>query len=100
VYPKSVLEVFGPDWALNARGIYYRHYFSDDWITYGHRLYKPSLEGSDWSSPREASRRQRAKRLAQHALDNERWNKKKSAWEADAWHDVFGHMRDDPLVAA
>ena len=33
-------------------------------------------------------------------LDNARWNKSEYGWEADAWSDVFGQMRDDPVIAA
>lgn len=31
---------------------------------------------------------------------NKKWDKSEYAWDADAWADVFGKMRDDPVVAA
>ena len=47
----------------------------------------------------EHNRRERARQLLRHTLDNERWNKSEYAWEADAWVDVFGQMRNDPALA-
>jgi hypothetical protein len=56
-------------------------------------------EEIDWHHPDEEWRRTRARRFLKHTLDNERWKKAEYAWEADAWTDVFGLMRDDPLLA-
>lgn len=97
----SMLGDLKEDWAWNARGVYYRHCYSPEWVTEGHRLWIPTLdEGAKWNDFGEESRRIRAQRLVKHALDNERWNKSEYAWEADAWSDVFGQMRDDPVIAA
>lgn len=97
--PPLMIERIGNDWGMNARGIYYRHYYSPGWVTAGHDLWLPSLDQIDWDHSSENSRRSRAKTFMNHALDNERWNKSEYAWEADAWTDVFGQMRCDPALA-
>jgi len=84
---------------MNARGIYYRHYYSPGWVTAGHDLWLPSLDAVDWMDPTEKGRRRRARVFVKHVLENEKWNKSEYAWEADAWHDVFGQMRNDPVLA-
>jgi len=38
--------------------------------------------------------------LLRHNLNNARWKKSEYAWEADAWNDVFGQMRNDPVISA
>ncbi|SPO07514.1 uncharacterized protein DNG_10208 [Cephalotrichum gorgonifer] len=97
--PPYLIDRFGSDWGLNARGIYYRHHYSPGWVTAGHSLWLPSLDQTDWEHPSEEPRRKRARVLVGHALDNERWRKSEYAWEADAWTDVFGLMRNDPALA-
>ena len=67
-------------------------------------MWLPTLRGDDgvdidWTHPGERRRRRRAMIFLRHLLDNERWKKAEYAWEADAWTDVFGLMRDDPLLA-
>ncbi|KAK4041587.1 hypothetical protein C8A01DRAFT_45244 [Parachaetomium inaequale] len=57
-----------------------------------------SWVGIGWSHS-VTRRRTRARRFVRHIVDNERWKKVEFAWEADAWTDVFGLMRDDPLLA-
>jgi hypothetical protein len=94
-----LIDRFGADWGMNARGIYYRHYYSSGWVTADHSLWLPSLNGEDWNHRDEKSRRARAKIFLKHVLDNEKWNKSEYAWEADAWTDVFGLLRNDPLLA-
>jgi hypothetical protein len=84
---------------MNARGIYYRHYYSLEWVSADHNLWLPSLDICEWSQPSEEPRRVRARRLLKHILDNEKWNKSEYAWDADALTDVFGQMRDDPSLA-
>ncbi len=97
----SMLRDHREDWVWNARGVYYRHFYSSEWVTEGRSLWVPTLdEGANWNDPGEESRRIRAQRLVKHALDNERWNKSEYAWDADAWSDAFGQMRDDPVIAA
>jgi hypothetical protein len=84
---------------LNARGIYYRHHYSPRLVTMGRKTWVPTLENTDWDEPGEIGRRERARVIAEHNLDNETWNKSEYAWEADAWSDVFGEMRNDPVLA-
>ncbi|KAK4243152.1 hypothetical protein C7999DRAFT_18457 [Corynascus novoguineensis] len=101
--PPSLVDRFGADWRNNARGIYYRHFYSPGWVTADHSLWLPSLRGDsgediDWNCPGEERRRARASIFLKHVLDNERWKKAEYTWEADAWTDVFGLMRDDPLL--
>ena len=45
-----------------------------------------------------SDRRQRACVAASHALRNEQWNKSQFAWDADARSDIFGQIKDDPLL--
>lgn len=85
-----MIERFGADWGLNARGIYYRHHYSPGWVSFGHNLWMPSLDGIDWKHFSESSRCSRAETFLKHVLNNERWKKSEYAWEADAWADVFG----------
>ncbi|KAE8415700.1 hypothetical protein BDV36DRAFT_285156 [Aspergillus pseudocaelatus] len=68
------------------------------WVTAGHDLWTPSLDGIDWNHSSESSRRSRAKTLLKRILNNERWRKGEYAWAADAWTHVFGQMRDDPVL--
>lgn len=117
--PLGMVGTYGKDWELNAKGIYYRHFFSEHWVTDGRKLWTPSLEGIDWTDPAEKPRRERARAFIKHVLEyvmfpvpvarngpltiatsNEKWEKSEYAWDADAWADVFGKMRDDPVVAA
>lgn len=95
----SLLQRYGRDWGDNARGIYYRHHYSPEWVTADHSLWLPSFQEIEWDDAGEADRRLRAQSLLRHVLDNERWNKSEYAWEADAWTDVFGGMRNDPVLA-
>ncbi|KAE8325000.1 hypothetical protein BDV39DRAFT_194658 [Aspergillus sergii] len=73
--------------------------YSQGWVTAGHDLWLPSLDGIDWNGPGESSRRSRAKIFLKHIFNNEQWRKSEYAWEADAWTHVFGQMRDDPVLA-
>lgn len=93
------IDRYGADWGMNAQGIYYRHHYSPGWVTADHSLWLPSLDSEDWNSSTESARRIRARALLTHILDNEKWNKSEYAWEADAWNDMFGPMRNDPLLA-
>ncbi|KAH7127904.1 hypothetical protein B0J13DRAFT_564709 [Dactylonectria estremocensis] len=98
--PLGLCERYRHDWGLNAEGIYYRHHFSHHWVEgFERKLWVPSVAALDWNLETESTRRQRAKKFVKHALDNEKWNKSEYAWEADAWSDVFGQMREDPLLA-
>jgi hypothetical protein len=98
--PPSIRDRYHHDWSWNARGVYYRHYYSPEWVTGDHTLWVPVLDRVDWDDQSEESRRMRAKTFLKHNLDNARWRKSEYAWEADAWNDVFGRMRDDPATAA
>lgn len=59
----------------------------------------PSIQDKNWDDADEEGRRVRARTMAKHILQNEKWAKSEYAWEADAWKDVFGLMRDDPVLA-
>ncbi|KAL2829398.1 hypothetical protein BDW59DRAFT_178388 [Aspergillus cavernicola] len=94
-----MIERHGADWGQNARGFYYRHYFSPRWVPLNQNLWVPSLDDIDWNHFNEASRRSRAETFLKHVLNNEKWRKSEYAWEADAWTDVFGQMKSDPALA-
>lgn len=84
---------------MNARGIYYRGSFSEDLVVCTRKVWTPSLSKSDGQSPEILDHQTRARTLANHSKDNEKWCKSEYAWEADAWSDVFRPMRDDPCLA-
>ena len=104
----SMYASHGPDWVLNARGIYYHDRFSVPHTTVttpppsslvkNRTLFIPTCKDLDWDDSGEVSRRARARVAARHAASHEVWNKSEYAWEADAWSDVFGKIRDDPLL--
>jgi hypothetical protein len=98
-YPPNMIDRYGKDYAQNAQGIYYHHWYNSKFVTCDRRVWVPSLDGIDWNEPCEADRRRRARIFAKHARNNEKWNKSEYAWEADAWSDVFSQMRDDPYLA-
>jgi hypothetical protein len=98
--PPSMRDCYHHDWSWNARGVYYRQYYSPEWVTGDHSLWVPTLDHVDWDDRSEEPRRMRAKTFLRHALGNGQWRKSEYAWEADAWNDVFGQMRDDPTIAA
>ena len=100
ICPISVIAKHSRDWTWNARGIYYRHYYSPLWVTNRPKLWIPIIDDRTFDTRYEDRRRSRARQLLHHAMDNERWNKSEYAWEADAWNDVFGQMRSDPALAA
>jgi hypothetical protein len=97
-YPPTMIDQFGKDYALNAQGIYYRDNYSSAWVTENRKVWVPSFEGVDWDSLEEMDRRKRARTIAEHNKNNETRRKSEYAWEADAWTDVFGAMRNDPSV--
>jgi hypothetical protein len=57
----------------------------------------PSFDGIDWQASDEEERRDRARIVAAHTSRYSR--RSEYAWEADAWHDVFGRIRNDPFLA-
>jgi hypothetical protein len=96
----GMMERHGCDWRWNARGVYYRHYYSPEWVTGDHSLWVPTIDEINWDGPTETTRRERAQQFLKHNLKNEeRWIKSEHSWEADAWGDVFGQMRYDPVIA-
>ncbi|KAH0562322.1 hypothetical protein GP486_002987 [Trichoglossum hirsutum] len=97
-YSPPIFDPFGKDYALNAQGIYYYNHYSPEQVTSGRKIWIPTLRGVDWEEPVEMHRRRRARVLAKHNIDNETRKKSEFAWEADAWSDVFGDMRDDPRL--
>jgi hypothetical protein len=96
--PPSMIDKYGKDYVLNARGIYYYNDFRPELVTVGREVWTPSLEGVDWEDPSEWSRRRRARIITEHNIDNETRHKSEYAWEADAWADVFNRMRNDPCL--
>jgi hypothetical protein len=99
--PPSMRDQYHRDWSWNARGIYYRHFYSPEWVTGDHNLWVPTTNHVNWvNDESEEPRRMRAQQFLRHALENGQWRKSEYAWEADAWKDVFGRMRDDPAIAA
>lgn len=61
--------------------------------------FTPSFDGIDWNSPKERVRKFRARVFAEHAKQNRKFQMSEFIWEADAWRDAFGNMRNDPLLA-
>lgn len=98
--PPGEVQGNGPDWSWNARGVYYRHHLSHHWQLKDHPLWVPSIHAQKHaSSAKKEQLRRRARRVVKHAQHNEQWARSEYAWEADAWADVFGKLRDDPIVA-
>jgi hypothetical protein len=98
-FPPFAVEYFRQEWTLNARGIYYKDVYSPDHVTMGRKIWVPTLGNTGVDEPGEARRRERARVIAEHNSNNETWIKSEYAWEADAWSDVFGEMRNDPVLA-
>jgi len=98
-YSPFMLLRFGKDYALNARGIYYREKFDADLVVAGRKIWRPDIPKDNEVSPEILERQARARKFASHANNNEMRYKSEFAWEADAWSDVFGCMREDPSLA-
>jgi len=96
--PPSMIDNYGKEYALNARGIYYIDDFSPRLVTVDRKVWVPSFEGIDWKNSGESDRRRRARIIMDHSIDNETRHKSEYAWEADAWADVFSPMRNDPCL--
>jgi hypothetical protein len=95
-----MLSSYGKDYALHARGIYYRNSFSEDLVIFTRKVWTPSLSKSDSKSPEILDQQTRARTFANHSKDNEKWCRKSEyAWDADARSDVFRPLRDDPCLA-
>lgn len=90
-----MIDSYGKDYALNARGIYYFDHFRQELVTVNRKVWAPSFECIDWDDPSELDRRRRARIVMDHSKDNETRHKSEYAWEADAWADVFNEMRND-----
>lgn len=99
-YPPSMIDSYGKDYVLNAQGIFYHDSYSQALVTGNRKVWVPSLEDVDWEADSEIGRRGRAQTVAKHSKENERRHKSEYAWEADAWSDVFGTMRNDVYVEA
>lgn len=97
--PPGVLGWLGAEFALHSQGIYYRNQFSEDLVTCNRKIWIPSLSKDVGESRDTIARQFRAQVFALHSRNNETWCKSEYAWEADAWSDVFGHMRNDPCLA-
>ncbi|KAF8853629.1 hypothetical protein BDZ45DRAFT_657717 [Acephala macrosclerotiorum] len=97
-YPPSMIDNYGKDYALNARGIYYFNDFRPKLVTVDRKVWVPSFKNIDWDDRSEWDRRKRARIIMEHNIDNETRHKSEYAWEADAWADVFNKMRNDPCL--
>ncbi|OCK74965.1 hypothetical protein K432DRAFT_437750 [Lepidopterella palustris CBS 459.81] len=95
-----MIDSYGKDYVLNAQGIFYHDSYSQALVTGNRKVWVPSLEDVDWEADSEIGRRGRAQTVAKHSKENERRHKSEYAWEADAWSDVFGTMRNDVYVEA
>jgi hypothetical protein len=93
-----MIDNYGKDYALNARGIYYFDRFSPDLVTLCRKVWVPSFQDIDWDAPGESYNRMRARTVMKHNIDNETRHKSEYAWEADAWADIFSGMRNDPCL--
>lgn len=98
-YTPNIMRTFGKDMAQNAQGIYYWDSFDKARVPADQNLFVPSFEDIDWDSPAEADRRSRACVVRTHMVNNETYCKSEFAWEADAWSDIFGCMRNDNQLA-
>jgi hypothetical protein len=98
-YSPDMLSSWGKEYAMQAQGIYYREHFSEDLVVSNRKIWIPTLPESDEETPEILERLSRAQIFALHAKDNETWCKSEYAWEADAWSDVFGSMREDHCLA-
>lgn len=98
-YPPIIVNNHGKDMAQNAQGIYYYNLFEEDRAPANRELFIPSFESVDWDSPTEVGRRERAQIVEEHMINNETFHKSEYAWEADAWSDIFGSMRNDNQLA-
>ncbi|KAF2814123.1 uncharacterized protein BDZ99DRAFT_459838 [Mytilinidion resinicola] len=85
------------DAAQRAQGVYYHDSFDPDRVFHGHKLFVPSLQRDRDNN---TDRTKRAEVLMKHTQNNERFTKSEYAWEADAWSDIFGRIRDHPHLAA
>ena len=97
-YPPRLIDSYGKDYVLNARGVYYYNEFRSDLVTANRKVWVPSFKDCDWEDPSEWDRRKRACIIRDHNIDNETRHKSEYAWEADAWADVFSQMRNDPCL--
>lgn len=97
--PPNIMSTFGKDMAQNAQGIYYWDSFNKARVPTDQNLFIPSFKNIDWDSPAEADRRGRARVVGTHMVNNETCCKSEFAWEADAWSDIFGCMRNDNQLA-
>lgn len=96
-----MLSAYGKDYAMHARGIYYRDFMSDNFtnlVPDTHRVWEPTLPEVDSNSPDLHDLQDRAEIFATKCQRNENWCKSEFAWEADAWSDVFRDMRDNPCL--
>lgn len=86
------------DWAMNARGFYFKNHYSRQWVTADRILSLPSVDGVDWNHRTEQGRRRRAKRVEKSALENEAWNKGEDRFEKSAWINVLNRMARDSVL--
>jgi hypothetical protein len=99
-YPPWIISNYGEDYKLNCRGIYYRREFSTDNVLANRKVWIPSLPATTLkNTPENHERLSRARIFAESSRNNESWCKSEYAWEADAWSQAFGKMREDHCLA-
>ncbi|PVH83821.1 hypothetical protein DL98DRAFT_454426 [Cadophora sp. DSE1049] len=94
-YPPKIVNELGKDIAQSSQGIYYYDSFHPTRVPDNRNVFVPSIEGVNWEGSEEDGRRERALAVERHMINNETFHKSEYAWEADAWADIFGHIRDD-----
>ena len=99
-YPPSMISNWGQDYMLNCRGLYYLSGFSTRNVLVNRQVWVPSLSPAKFkNTPEDRERLSRARTFAAQSRNNEGWCKSEYAWEADAWSQAFGPMREDCCLA-
>jgi hypothetical protein len=93
-----MLSTYGKDYALHARGIYYRRYLSKDLTSADRQIWVPVVPEDGGQDMKLEQFYARSQIVVSHAQRNEKVYKSEYAWEADAWSDVFRDMRDDTCL--
>jgi hypothetical protein len=76
-----MIDNYGKDYALNARGIYYFSHFRRKAVIVDREVWVPSFDDIKWDDPSELDRRKRARIIVEHNIDNETRHKSEYAWE-------------------
>ena len=99
-YRPSMISIWGQDFILNCREIYYFDYFSASNVLAQRQVWVPSLSPASFKdTPQGRERMSRARTCAARSRNNESWCKTEYSWEADAWNYAFGPLREDCCLA-